>query len=67
LVCVVACAFGYLENNGALGLSRSLDDSLELLHVVEIEGRNSISALDGLGEHITSVHQTQFFVTYHNC
>ena len=66
LVGVVARTFRYLQNNRALGVSSSLDDSLELLHVVEVEGRNSISALDCLGEHLTSVHEAEFFVTYHS-
>ena len=57
LVGVVASAFRNLQNNRALCLSRSLDDCLKLLHVVEVECRDSIAPLDCLGEHLTRVHK----------
>ena len=34
--------------------------------VVEVECRNGITALDGLGEHLARIHQSEFFVRYHN-
>ncbi len=55
---IVACAFRNLEDNGRFLFSRSLDDGLELFHVIEVKGRNGISALDGLGKHLASVDQT---------
>ena len=66
LVCIIAGTLGYLENNWGLGLCRSLDDGLELLHIIEVERRNSIATLDSLGEHLSGVHKTDFFVRYHN-
>ena len=66
LVSVVACALGNLEDNWRLCLGRSLDDSLKLLHIVEIECRDCISACNGLCEHLTGVYKTKFFVRYHN-
>ncbi len=56
----------YLKDNGALKVARSLDDGLELLHVVEVECRNGIAAIDGTGKHFTGVYQAQFFVTNHS-
>ena len=45
-----------------------LDDSLELLQVVEVESRNGPTALDSSCEHFLSVHKTDFLVIYcHNC
>ena len=65
LVSVVARTFRYLQDNRALRLCRSLDDSLQLLHVVEVEGRNCVPALDCLSEHLSSVHKTKFFEINH--
>ena len=56
-VSVVASALGHLENNGRLLLCGGLDDGLELLHVVEVESGDCITALDGLGKHLTGVDQ----------
>ncbi len=57
-VCVVAGTLGYLEYHGRLLLGGSLDDGLQLLHIVEVEGGDSVSALDGLGKHLAGVDQT---------
>ena len=57
LVSVVTGTFGYLEDYRRFGLSRSFDDSLELLHVIEIESRDCIASLDCLGKHLTGVDQ----------
>ena len=65
LVSILASTLRNLKDNRALGSSRSRDDCLELLHVVEIEGRNSIAALDCLCKHLTGVYKTEFFKTYH--
>ena len=65
LVGVVARTLRYLEDDGRLGLGGSLDDGLELLHVVEVECRYGVTALDGLGEHFAGVHEAQIFVRYH--
>ena len=66
LVGVVARTLRYLEDDGRLGLGGSHDDSLELLHVVEVECRNGVTSFDGLGEHLARVHKTQIFVRYHS-
>lgn len=66
LVGVLARACRHLQDDGRRGLDACLDDGLHLLHVVEVEGRNGVAALDGLGEHVAGVHQTQFLVRYHN-
>lgn len=66
LVGVVARALRYLEDDRRLGLGGSLDDGLQLLHVVEVECRNGITSLDCLGKHLTGVHQAQIFVGYHS-
>jgi hypothetical protein len=66
LVGVVTCSLGDLEDNGALGLCSGLDDGLKLLHIVEIECGDGVTAGNGLLEHLTGVHKTQFFVRYHS-
>ena len=58
LVSVVTRTFRYLKDHRRFGLSRSFDDRLELLHVVEIECRDGISSLDCLSKHLTGVHKT---------
>ena len=55
---IVAGALGNLEDDRGLGLGGSLDDGLELLHVVEVESRDGVSAGDSLREHLTGVHKT---------
>ena len=67
LVSVLTCAAGYLKDDGRLGLYCSADDSLQLLHVIEVESGDSVATLDSLCEHIAGVHKTQFFVTNHYC
>ena len=65
-VSVFASALRHLKDHGALLSSCSLDDSLKLLHIVEVESGNCITAFNGTGEHIASVHQAEVFVIYHN-
>ena len=67
LVSVLTCAAGYLKNDRRLRFDCSADDSLQLLHVIEVECWDSVATLDSLSEHIAGVHQTQFFVTNHYC
>ncbi len=62
---IVACAFGNLKDNGGFLFSRSLDDGLELLHVVEVERGDSISASDGLLEHLAGVNKAESLIIYH--
>ena len=62
---VVAGAFRYLEDYGRFGVGSSLDDSLELLHVVEVECRNSISAMYGFCKHLAGVYKAEVFIIYH--
>jgi hypothetical protein len=64
-VCVVAGAFGYLKDNGRFFFRSSLDDSLELLHVVEVESGDCIAAFDSLCKHLAGVYEAEFFITYH--
>ena len=66
LVGVFACACRNLQDHGRGSLHAGLDDGLHLLHVVEIECRDGITAFDGLCEHVARVHETQIFVRYHN-
>ena len=65
LVRILASTAGDLEDDGGLRFYGSTDDSLELLHVVEVECGDSIATLDSLGEHLTSVDQAEFLVTNH--
>ena len=66
LVGIFAGSGRYLQNDGRIHLDTCRDDGLQLLHVVEVECRNGIAAFDGLGEHLSRVHQSEFFVRYHN-
>jgi hypothetical protein len=61
LVGIVAGTLRNLEDDRGPLLGASLDDGLQLLHVVEIECRDGISTLYGLREHFPGVHKTQFF------
>ena len=65
LVGILAGARRYLQNHRRRSLDASLDDGLHLLHVVEVECRNRVTAFDCLGKHLTGVYQTQIFVRYH--
>ena len=62
---IVAGTLGDLKNNRALGLDGGLDDSLHLLHVVEVEGGDGIATVDGFLEHLAGIHETDFLVIYH--
>ena len=62
LVGILAGSAGNLKDDRRLCLGSSLDDSLELLHVVEIEGRDGIAACNSLGKHLSSVYKAKFFV-----
>ena len=66
LVGIVACAFGYLEDHGALGLYCSHDDGLELLHIVEVECWDGIATADSLGKHVAGVDKAEFLIIYHD-
>ena len=52
---IVAGAFGNLQDYGRFFFGSGFDDSLELLHIVEVESRDSIAALDGFGKHFLGV------------
>jgi hypothetical protein len=65
-ICIVAGTFGNLEDNGRFFFRSCLDDGLKLLHVVEVKSGNSITALDGLFEHLAGVYEAEFFVAYHS-
>ena len=53
VVCVSACALGYLQDYRSLLLA-SLGDTLNDLHVVHVESANSVAAVVGLLEHLSS-------------
>ena len=53
LVGILAGTAGYLQDDRGLGLHTGLDDGLHLFHVVEVEGGNSIAAVDGLLEELS--------------
>ena len=52
LVGVVAGSLGHLEDNRRLCLCCSLNDGLELLHIVKVECRNGVTTLNCLGDHL---------------
>ena len=55
LVSIVAGSFADLQDHRTLGLGCCLYDSLELLHVVEVESRDGVTAVDGLRKHLAGV------------
>ena len=63
---VITCALRNLHDNWRLCLNGSLYDSLHLLHSVEVECWNSVATCYCSLEHLAGIHETQFFVTYHN-
>ena len=62
---VLARALGDLHDDGRLGLDRGLDDGLHLLHRVEVECGNGVTALDRLCEHFLGVDETKLLVADH--
>ena len=58
LVGILAGTTRYLQDDGRLGFGTSLDDGLQLLHVVEVERGDGIAAIDCLSKHLASVHET---------
>ena len=54
MVSVSACALGYLKNDRSVLLLASLGDTLNDLHVVHVESANSVAAVVGLLEHLSS-------------
>ncbi len=64
---VSASALAHLKDHRRLLFSSSLDDSLQLFHIVEVEGGDSVTAFDSLGKHLTGVDQAEFFVANHCC
>jgi len=65
LVGISTSTLGHLEDDRALALDASSDDSLHLLHVVEVESRDSEALLHSMSEHLLSVHKTEFLVRDH--
>jgi len=62
LVGISASTTGNLQDDRALGLNASSDDSLHLLHVVEIEGRDCEAVLHSASEHLLGVDETKLLV-----
>ena len=58
LVRVVTGTLRNLKDHRRLCLDSSLDNGLQLFHVIEVESGDSITALDGFSEHLFRVHQT---------
>ena len=58
LVGILAGTTRHLQDNRRLRLGTSLDDSLQLLHVVEVECGDGIAAINCLSKHLASVHET---------
>jgi len=67
LVGVGASTLRDLEDDRALGLDASGDDSLHLLHVVEVEGGDSEALLHGMCEHLLGVDETKILVRNSLC
>ena len=65
-VCIVARALADLHDDGRLCLYGSLHDGLHLFECVEVESWDGIAASNCLFEHLTGVHQAEFFVTCHS-
>ena len=65
LVRILASTTRYLKDDGGLRFYSSADDCLELLHVVEVESRDSVATLDCLCEHLARIDETKFLVTNH--
>ncbi len=59
---IIAGTLGNLENDWRLRLNTSLDNRLQLFHVVEVVRGNRIPALDSLREHFLGIHQAEIFV-----
>ena len=57
MVCVSACALGYLQDYRSVLLLASLGDTLNDLHVVHVESANSVAAVVGLLKHLGSGDQ----------
>jgi len=51
-----------LEDDRALGLDTGSDDSLHLLHVVEVESRDSEALLHSMSEHLLGVNKTKLLI-----
>ena len=60
VLCILACACGNLKNNGGLFLGSSLGDSLDYLHIIDVEGTDSVSALVSLLEHFLRCYKCHF-------
>ena len=58
LVRIVTSALRNLKDHRRLCLNSSLNNSLQLFHVIEVESGDCITTLDGLSEHLFRVHQT---------
>ena len=58
LVSIVTGTFRYLQDNRRLSFNSSLNDCLQLFHVVEVESRDSVSTFDCSSKHIFRVYQT---------
>jgi len=65
LVRIGTSTLGNLQDDRALALGAGSDNSLHLLHVVEVKGRNSKPTINSTAEHLTGVHKTKILVGNH--
>ena len=60
VLCILACACGNLKNNRRFLLCRSLGDSLNYLHIVDVESAYGIAALISFFEHFLCCYYSHF-------
>ena len=65
-VSIVTSTLWNLHDNRRLSFYCSHNDSLHLLHCVEVECWNSVTASNCALEHLAGVYETEVFVIYHN-
>ena len=60
MLCILACAGGNLKYDRRFLLCRSFGDSLNYLHIVDVEGAYGIAALISLFEHFLCCYYSHF-------
>ena len=66
LIGILTGTFRDLEDHRRFGFSASLNNSLQLLHIIEVERWNSVTAFNGTCKHVTRIDKAQIFVINHN-
>jgi len=62
LIGIITSTTRNLKDNRALCLNTSSDDSLHLLHIVEVESRNCETILHSTSEHLLGINKTKFLI-----